>query len=133
VAALVAATGLSPLHAGGELSIRSQGATLGRNGSEGTLLAEWRNARIVLPQGAVADFGTVTARLAVRGNTFAGPMHARGGQLTASGELAVARESARIDLEIVPAPSAPAAVRSAIAQLGPADARGAVRLSREFR
>lgn len=126
--ALLTPLGSDAMLAGGDITLRADEIALARTGSNGGALAEWRNARLLIPGRPVLDLGTVTARVGVSGNDLAGPIASRGGQVSVSGEIVLGDARVSLSLELAPEASAGSGVRAALAALGPTDARGAVRL-----
>ncbi len=114
------------LQAGGDIELRTDALMLAPSGSSGSVVAEWRNARLVGVGWPVVDFGTLSAKLTVRGNALAGPVSNRAGAVQVSGDVSIGADRIAADLRLVPDASAPPAVRNALESLGPADASGAV-------
>jgi general secretion pathway protein N len=119
-------SGSAALQAGGDIEVRSDALTLAATGSSGSVAARWRNARLIGAGLPVVDLGTLTARLAVRGNALAGPVSNQGGTVHVSGEISIAPDRIAANLRMMPDASAPPGVRKALETLGPADAGGAV-------
>ena len=127
-AAAVALSGTEGASFGGEVTLRSDSLVVEAGRVQGSIEAQWRQARGAW-SGTAVDLGTVTLRLGPTERGLAGPLEARGGTLTANGTIEIAAQTLRADVELVPSADAPEAVRRALAQLGQPDARGAVRLA----
>jgi hypothetical protein len=121
--------------AGGTLSLSAPSFVVEGERVTGDVAVNWRGARIALAPSSMLDLGSVHAALSGKGETLEGPVEARGGQLLAKGTLALSARSLRLDVDVVPAPGAPAEVRELVARLGVPDARGNVRvaIARDFR
>lgn len=116
------------VQAGGDVDLRIESLTLAPTGSSGAIAAQWRNARLLGIGWPVIDLGTLTARLTVRGNSLAGPVSTRGGEVRVSGDVTIGADGVGADLRLTPEASAPAAVHKALASLGTPDASGTVAL-----
>lgn len=119
-------TDLTAVHAGGDLELSSDALELAPTGSSGTVAAQWRNARLVGAGLPVVDFGTLTAKLTVRGNALAGPITSRDGGVKVSGDVSIGADRIAADLRLLPDASAPPELHKALATFGPVDASGAV-------
>lgn len=128
-------SGPAAMQAGGDIELRTDALALAPTGSSGSVAAQWRNARLVGVGLPVVDFGTLTAKLTVRGNALAGPVASQAGTVQVSGDILIGADRIAVDLRLMPDASAPPAVRKALEALGPADASGAVllRLDRSTR
>ena len=77
---------------------------------------------------ALLDLGMVTAHLVPRGRELAGAITNAGGMARVDGDIALGPDSATVRLTIVPGPSVPPPIASAIAALGVPEPSGGVRL-----
>lgn len=121
-------SGSAAILAGGDIELRADALALAPTGSSGGLAATWRNARLIGVGVPAVDLGTLTAKLAVRGNALAGPVSSRGGAVQVSGDISIGTDRIAADLRIMPDASAPPGLRKAIEALGSVDAGGAVLL-----
>jgi hypothetical protein len=119
-------TDLAAVQAGGDIELNSDALELAPTGSSGSVVAQWRNARLVGAGLPVVDFGTLTANLTVRGDALAGPISNRGGVVQVSGDVSIGADRIAADLRLSPDASAPAELHRALATIGPVDATGAV-------
>jgi len=120
--------GSTAMQSGGDIELRTDTLTLAPTGSSGSVAAQWRNARLIGVGLPVVDFGTLTAKLTVRGNALAGPVSNQAGVVQVSGDVSIGADRIAADLRLIPDASASPAVRKALEALGPADASGAVSL-----
>jgi type II secretion system (T2SS) protein N len=119
-------SGPAAMQAGGDIELRSDALELAPTGSSGSVAGLWRNARLVGAGLPLVDFGTLTAKLIVRGNALAGPISSRDGSVQVSGDIAIGADRIAADLRLIPDASAAPELHKALAALGPADASGAV-------
>ena len=124
--AVTSMSGPSALQPGGDLELSSDALELAPTGSSGSVAAHWRNARLVGAGLPVLDFGTLTAKLTMRGNALAGPVTSQGGMVLVSGNVSVGAERIAADLRLLPDASAPPELHKALATFGPVDASGAI-------
>jgi hypothetical protein len=75
------------------------------------------------------DLGTVAATLSAHQSALAGPLTARGGTIRIDGETTLAPDGVRLAARLVPEPTATAADRAALAQLGTPAADGSVSIN----
>lgn len=114
------------VHAGGDIDVRIDALDLGLGAGTGTVVGQWRNARIAAKGIEAVDFGSLAANLAFRGNVLTGPITGTGGAVLVSGTVTIDQNRLVANARLVPAQNAPPRVLQALASLGPADASGAV-------
>jgi hypothetical protein len=114
--------------AGGEITLRALRLVATDTTFDGSVSAEWRNARIAAHGQPLVWLGTVTANLSGRGDALSGPVNARGGDVEVEGTLVLRAGRASVDLRVKPHPDAPQPIREALSRLGGADAGGAIAL-----
>ena len=127
-AAVAVLAGGSELDAGGDIELRSDAVSLAAAGSNGSVDAQWRNARIAIAGRPFADLGTLTSRLSARGEALVGRVSGDGGTLDVNGDVSIGATRVMADLRLKPEAQAPADLVKALRQLGPADASGAFEL-----
>ena len=129
-AAAIAARILLPgLQAGGVVAVTAEDLAIAGAVERGKLRLDWRGARLAAEGQSTMDLGTVAATLAARGGALAGPLTARGGTIRIDGEMAVAPGGVRLAARLVPEPTATAADRAVLAQLGTPAADGSVSIN----
>jgi general secretion pathway protein N len=114
--------------AGGEVTLRAPRLVATDRTFDGSVVAEWRNARLAVNGQPLLALGTVTTNLTGRGDALSGPVNARGGDVEVDGTLALRAGRASVDLRVKPHPDAAPAIRDALSRLGAPDASGAFAL-----
>ena len=115
------------LAAGGEVKVRATTLPLGPVPGQGTIDADWSNARMRIG-GLRVDLGTVTLRLAAQGESLGGPVSSQGGDVGVDGSVTLREGRLDAQLRLTPGAAASPELRNALASLGAADAQGAVAL-----
>jgi hypothetical protein len=129
-AALLAARQPAPLvRAGGLVTVRVDDLAIGHAVERGSVRLEWRDARLAQAAQPTLELGTITASLAARDGTLAGPIAGRDGAIRIDGETSLTPTGARIAARLAPEPTASAAVRQALSRLGPPADDGSVSLN----
>jgi hypothetical protein len=112
--------------AAGDIEMRIDSLEITPQGFNGTVAAQWKNARVAAPGRAPVDLGSLAANLAARGQALSGPLTSSGGAVLMTGNVSVDNRRLAVNARLAPAASASQQVRESLAALGPADASGAV-------
>jgi hypothetical protein len=128
-AAVAARFPLPGLQAGGVVEVNAEDLLITRTVERGKLRLQWRGARLATDGQSTMDLGTVAATLSARQGALLGPLTARGGTIRIDGETTLAPGGVRLAARLVPEPTATAADRAALAQLGTPAADGSVAIN----
>lgn len=128
-AAVAAGLPMPGLQAGGVVEVTVEDLVVAGAVSRGTLRLQWRDARLAATGQSTMDLGTVAATLSARQGALVGPLTARGGTIRIDGETTLAPGGVRLAARLVPEPTATAADRAALAQLGTPAADGSVSIN----
>jgi uncharacterized protein YdeI (BOF family) len=127
VAAARTLTDASPVELAGNIVVAAPAFRYVMSGGDGALDVRWERARLAWND-AMLDLGMVTAHLVPRGRELAGAITNAGGMARVDGDIALGPDIASLRLTIVPGPSVPPPIASAIAALGVPEPSGGVRL-----
>jgi hypothetical protein len=128
-AAVAARFPLPGLQAGGVVEVNAEDLLVTGTVARGKLRFQWRGARLATDGQSTMDLGTVAATLLARQGVLVGPLTARGGTIRIDGETTLAPDGVRLAARLVPEPTATAADRAALAQLGTPAADGSVAIN----
>jgi hypothetical protein len=120
---------LPGLQAGGVGEVNAEDLLVTGTVARGKLRFQWRGARLATDGQSTMDLGTVAATLLARQGVLVGPLTARGGTIRIDGETTLAPDGVRLAARLVPEPTATAADRAALAQLGTPAADGSVAIN----
>lgn len=121
-------SGRAPAAFGGSLRVEARELDVEGSTGHGGMTVRWERARLGAADGTSIGLGTVSATFVPRDGMLAGAIRNEGGDVAIDGTTTLSAGGITLDATLAPRAGASEAAARVLAQLGPPDANGVVRL-----